>query len=296
MTKDEILAGVAGYPADATSVRAERQFERDKTLLREQGIPLSTRSESDDARQVRYYIDASSWENHEFSPTGLQAALLALTLAQLAPPTKTETSGALNKLLALSPRGVLETEAELSTSLDIGVPEYSFDALTTAISDMRSVEFSYLPAYGKRATRHVQPWLLRWEVESWYLLGFDTDRNAPRWFRLSRIIGEVRMSDTSGEYAIPVDVAEYPAPQIHGEGSPCAVELAIEPDAAWQLRDGATHLGTLKGRDIIGFETRNLARLAEQVASSGGDVIPLDPPELVDAVCQLWQKAAGYAG
>lgn len=295
MTKDEILARVAGYPK-STGERALRQFERDKTMLREQGVPLQTRAALGDARDVRYFIDPSQWENHEFSPTALQAALLALTMQQLAAPTKAASAGALNKLLALSPRGVVETETELSTSLDVGVPEYSFDALAAAISDMRSVEFSYLPASGVRATRHVQPWLLRWEVESWYLLGFDTDRQAPRWFRLSRIIGEVRAQDDAGSFTIPTDVGEYPAPHIAGEQrDPIEVRLAIEPDAAWQLRQRGTVEAHIDGRDVICFETRNLVRLAEQVASGGGEVLPLQPQALVDAVRALWEKAASYA-
>lgn len=294
MTKDEILLRVAGY-RHSTDKAAERQFDRDKAMLRQQGVPLETRSSSVGAHDARYYIDASKWENHEFSPTALQAALLALTMQQLAEPTRAESAGALNKLLALSPRGVVETDTELSTSLDVGVPENSFDGLTSAISDMRSVSFSYLPASGQRTERHVQPWLLRWEVESWYLLGFDTDRQAPRWFRLSRIDSEIRQDDNAGSYQIPTDVGEYPAPQISGEHESMTVRLAIEPDAAWQLRQRGSVEAHIEGRDVICFETRNLARLAEQVASGGGEVLPLQPDELVRAVRALWQKAASYA-
>src|SRR5690606_40605444 len=64
---------------------------------------------------------------------------------------------------------------------------------TAAARERRAVTFAYrVPEDDAPTTRRLQPWgVVCWRGR-WYVVGHDLDRDAPRCFRLSRIVGAVR--------------------------------------------------------------------------------------------------------
>lgn len=224
----------------------EKMFERDKEELRSLGVPVEVGSMDayfDD--EPGYRIRPDEFAVPDIELTSDEAAVIGLATrvwqhAQLAEAT----SGAVRKLAAL---GVAIDES----ALDIAEPrlsaeEPSFDVFWEAAQERIPVEFDYRrPGEPRGQTRHLQPWGVVRYAGRWYVVGHDTDRDAERVFRLSRVQGDVRRSGAPGSYTVPagVDLRET------------AVRLAPAPtstEAVLLVRSGA---GVALRRDALSVET-----------------------------------------
>src|SRR5690606_41871144 len=79
-----------------------------------------------------------------------------------------------------------------------------FGPLLDAIGSRQAVTFTYRAAStGEESRRRVQPWRLLSRDRGWYLVGHDVDRDAPRVFRLSRVVGAVRPTGPTGAFEVP---------------------------------------------------------------------------------------------
>lgn len=288
MTKEAIIEQVPGYQAPSTTAARERLFERDKAALRDRGVPLETTYVAGDERTAYYSIDPTRWQGGQFTPTPMQTALLALTRHIL----QAEISHlAVTKLLALSPQAVAETSVHLTTTVQTDIPDAMFDDLARAIDERRQVEFDYEPASSPAGRRRLYPWILRQDMGAWYVLGFDLDRQDLRWFRLSRIRGEVEVG-TVAHYEIPAQPATVRHPT---ESSATTVTLAVRHDTGFKLRQQGRMIGHVGEDDLIEVETSRLGELVEIIAASAGDIVPVAPASVVAEVRARWEKAAGYA-
>ena len=75
----------------------------------------------------------------------------------------------------------------------------------------RAVRFAYRKPSGEESDREVEPWgVVSWRGR-WYLVGHDRDRDAPRCFRLSRVLGAVRPVGPDGAVKVPtgIDLVGY---------------------------------------------------------------------------------------
>ena len=63
----------------------------------------------------------------------------------------------------------------------------TFKNLKWAILNRRQVSFEYFSRSSENSLRHVDPWKIIFRGQAWYLYGFCKTRNAPRYFKLSRI-------------------------------------------------------------------------------------------------------------
>jgi proteasome accessory factor B len=136
------------------------------------------------------------------------------------------------------------------------------------------------------ATRHVQPWAIASWHGHWYLTAYDTDRNAPRVFRLGRIEGEVTIEDTPGSYEVPEN--HQPTTMIRT----VAVDRDPQP-AALRVRVGAGHslrrqASTVSQPDdtwsLIMVDYTDAEALAAEICSFGPDVVVQSPAELRESV------------
>ena len=83
-------------------------------------------------------------------------------------------------------------------ALDIGDPrigadEPAFDVFWAAALERTPVVFDYRRAGREPMTRHLQPWGVVRFSGRWYAVGWDTDRDDERIFRLSRVVGAARL-------------------------------------------------------------------------------------------------------
>jgi proteasome accessory factor B len=309
MTKEQIRSSVAGY-ADATSDDAfERMFERDKDSLRELGIPVLTVAGSGHSDDVGYRIDQEAYALRPVELTAAELGVLSLAVQFWQDKAlRTDAARALTKLRAVgsAPAG---TDLVAGLAPRVRPAGDAFGPLLDAIQARQVVEFTYRAANtGEVRERTVEPWRLLARGGGWYVVGRDTDRDAPRSFRLSRIQGRVRTTGAAGAYDIPADVdAAAVLGDRHAEPTRVAV-LALRPERASALRargvppsagdDDDAGLGdprlatVLADRDVVRVPFGSASELADEIAGYADAVVVLAPADLREQVLGRLRAAA----
>jgi proteasome accessory factor B len=301
VTAARIRATVPGYEADDGSERADeafkRMFERDKAELREMGVPLETGRTSVFDTEDGYRIARADYELPEITLTGGEAAAVGLALrlwesAQLA-------GAAHSALVKLKAAGIdVDTSRTLPLQPRLDAGESAFEPAYAAARDRRQLEFDYRrPDDDEPARRRVQPWgVVAWHGR-WYLVGLDLDRQAPRQFRLSRVVGTPSVTGPAGAFEPPadVDLGAVVAGQVQGEEH--LVVVRARPGAAIGLRRSATALGgSDDGDDRLELRTTEPGSLADQLAAYGADVVVEAPQEMRRAVIERLTRLASMGG
>jgi proteasome accessory factor B len=289
VTAARIRSTVPGYEADDGSERADeafkRMFERDKAELRDMGVPLETGRTSVFDTEDGYRIARADYELPDIHLTGEEAAAVGLALrlwesAQLAGPAHS----ALVKLKAAGVDVDSSRAIPLQPRLDAGEP--AFEPVYAAARDRRRLSFDYQrPDEDAPVRRHVEPWgVIAWHGR-WYLGGLDLDRQEPRVFRLSRVVGTPKATGSPGEFEPPadVDLGAMVAGQVSGEEH--VIVVRARPGTAIGLRRHAVSLGPADdGDDRLQLTTTEPWSLADQIAAYGPDVLVEAPQEIRDAV------------
>ncbi|MFV2018284.1 helix-turn-helix transcriptional regulator [Micromonospora sp. LOL_023] len=291
LTAAQIAATVPGYEHDPTDGRDheafQRKFERDKAELRELGVPLETGTASAFDSEPGYRIARRDYALPDIplEPQEAAAVGIAARLWQHAGLAAAASSG----LAKLRAAGVdVDPHATLGVEPVVTV-DPAFAALTAAARDRRPVSFDYRVPSGDAPThRRVQPWGVACWRGRWYVVGHDRDRQATRCFRLSRVVGPVRVTGRPGDYTPPADVdllshvARWSGPV---ERTGLATVLA-RPGRAAGLRRSAETCATGPDGDRLTLRYAEAEGLAGQLAGYGADVRVLDPPEVRELVIQ----------
>ena len=252
LTAEQIRAAVSGYPEQDESFK--RMFERDKEELRDLGIPLETGRANAFDDDLGYRITRQDYELPEIHLEPDETAVLGLASrvwqsAELAGAA----AGALLKLKAAS--GEIDDDTSTQhrgVEPRLTTQEPAFGPLWEAVRDRRPVTFDHQAGGRADATRRtLEPWGVVNRRGRWYVAGHDRARNAPRVFRMSRIIGPVRLAGPPGSVQVPegTDVREL-----------------------------------VKGWDRVTVSFADSGWYADYLASFGPDVIVADPPDLREAV------------
>jgi proteasome accessory factor B len=287
LSKAKIRDAVPQYGMSASDEAFDRMFERDKDELRELGIPLVT--EPFDAffdDEPGYRIDRREYALPEipFAPDELAVLGLASrvwTQATLAGPA----AQALRKLEAA---GVERDDSSLIGIVPmVRTVEPAFGAVKDAVLQHTPVAFTYRKAgTGAVGTRHVQPWAIASWHGHWYLTGFDTDRSAPRVFRLGRIEGEVAPGGEPGSYEVPE--GHQPSAMISNvtvDQPPRGASLRVRTGAGHSLRRQASAIEEVgDGWSLLAVDFAETETFAAEICSFGPDVVVSGPAELREAV------------
>ena len=300
LTADRIRATVPGYADAPTDEAFFRMFERDKTELRELGVPLETGRASGFDTADGYRIARHDYELGEIDLEPDEAAAVALA-ARLwdSPGLAGAAHGAVVKLRAA---GVEVDEAGGGpVQPRVRAVEPAFGPLLSAVQARRAVSFPHRrggPA-GEIARRTVEPWGVVSSRGRWYLVGHDRDRADTRSFRLSRIAGPVTPVGPPGAVHIPADV-DLLAVVEHALGPPPVIGTArlwVASGRAHGLRRLGRVLAPLRIRgpdgaardgDELEIDLRSVEIVARWVAGFGADVAVRHPPELAAAVRHSW--------
>ncbi|MDP9430452.1 MAG: WYL domain-containing protein [Actinomycetota bacterium] len=300
VTAARIRATVPGYEPDNGTARADeafkRMFERDKAELREMGVPLETGRTSVFDTEDGYRIARADYELPEITLTGEEAAAVGLALrlwesAQLA-------GAAQSALVKLKAAGVdVDPSRAIPLRPRLDSDEPAFEPCYAGARDRRELTFDYRrPDEDAPARRRVQPWgVVAWHGR-WYLGGLDLDRQAPRVFRLSRVVGTPKASGPAGAFEPPgdVDLAAMVAGQFGGEEQ--LVVVRARPGTAVGLRRHAVPLGPGEdGDDRLELRTTEPVRLAGEIASYGADVVVEAPAAVRAAVVERLTRLAAMA-
>jgi proteasome accessory factor B len=291
LTAAQIAATVPGYEHDPEDPRDheafQRKFERDKAELRELGVPLETGTASIFDNEPGYRIAPREYALPDIllEPDEAAAVGIAARLWQHAGLAAAASSG----LAKLRAAGVeVDPQATLGVEPVVTV-DPAFGPLTTAARDRRSVTFTYrVPEVDDPTTRRLEPWgVVCWRGR-WYVVGHDRDRRATRCFRLSRIVGNVRLTGRAGAFTPPDNadlishVARWGGPVAHNGRA----TVTVRPGRAAGLRRWATETTPAPDGDRLVIPYADVERLAGTLVGYGADVRVDGPPELREAVIQ----------
>ena len=293
LTKERIRTAVPQYD-DAPNLEAfDRMFERDKDALRELGIPL--RAEPIDAffdDEIGYRIDRREYALPDVHFDADELAVLGLAArawqqASMAGPA----AAALRKLEAAGVEA--DTDSMIGLEPRIRTVEPAFDAVKDAVMNRHAIRFTYRKPDGTSAIRSVQPWAVTNRKGRWYLTGFDTDRQAERVFRLSRIDGGVRKVGKPDAFDVPDDL----------DARALIASQERTPDwapAILRIRTGRGHSLVRRARTVgvvddtwqlIDIEYDDVTVLADEVCSFGPDVVVEQPAHLRELVIERLRGA-----
>jgi proteasome accessory factor B len=291
LTAAQIAATVPGYehnPEDPRDHEAfQRKFERDKSELRELGVPLETGTASIFDQEPGYRIAHREYALPDIplEPDEAAAVGIAARLWQHAGLAAAASSG----LAKLRAAGVeVDPQATLGVEPVVTV-DPAFGPLTKAARDRRAVTFTYRPPeVDEGSIRRLEPWgVVSWRGR-WYVVGHDRDRQATRCFRLSRIVGNVRPVGRPHAYRPPDNedlishVASFSGPVEH----PGRATVTARPGRAAGLRRWAIAAAPGPDGDRLTIPYADVDRLAGTIVGYGADVRVDGPPELREAVVQ----------
>jgi proteasome accessory factor BC len=215
LTLDAIARLVPGYPSEHSARR--QAFERDKRLLRDEGIPVLTERLPGN-EQYGYLIDRESFylPDLDLEPDEQVALQLAVAGVHLGDPSGRDA------LLKLGAAGLGDVRPIASM-----VPSAALIELFEAVRTNAAATFAY-----RTEERLVAPVGLWFRFGHWYLVAWDLGRTAVRTFRVDRIEGEVSRGEAGGA-VVPQDVdvkAALPEEpwDVEGEGR---VEMRVRVDA-----------------------------------------------------------------
>ncbi len=299
LSAERIRATVPGYADAATDDAFSRMFERDKTELRELGVPLETGRNSAFDTAEGYRIARQDYELGEIDLEPDEAAAVALA-ARLwdTPGLAGAAHGALVKLRAA---GVEVDEVGGPVQPRVRAAEPAFAPLLAAVQAGRVVTFAHRRGpTGEVTRRTVEPWGVVSARGRWYLVGYDRDRADVRSFRLSRVAGPVTPLGPPGSVRVPPDVDLLAVidrvvgpPPVTG-----TARLWVARGRAHGLRRLGRVLGPLRlagpggvdrDGDELELDLRGLETVARWVAGYGPDVVVRHPPELAAAVRRGWE-------
>lgn len=304
VTKERIREVIEGY--DTSNDDAfEKMFERDKDELRSLGIPIELGHVDkffEDEQGYRIKRDAFELPEIDLAPDEVAVLGLAARVWQHA-GLASATSSALVKLRAAGHDVDRDALDELQPRVVADEP--AFDAMWEMTISRTPVRFDYRRAgAAEPAERHVEPWGVVTSRDRWYVVGHDRDRGEPRMFRLSRIVGAVQRDGRPGSFEVPPGT-DLRALTASLEPSRKAVPAAVLVRAgrAALLRRQAEHVTEAVAGpdeqttwDRLELTTFALEELAEDVLAHLGDVVAVEPPELLDIVLsRLDQLGEVYA-
>jgi proteasome accessory factor B len=289
----EIIPAYADAPSDDAF---KRMFERDKEDLRDLGIPLEVGSHShfDDEQGYRiprtdYALPEIGLEPDEATAVGLAARMWS---------SASLGASATRALRKLEVAGVELTALPEGLQPRVGAGGAGLPAVHDALREGRRLRFDYKGAAdAEPARRRVEPWGLVWGRGRWYLVGHDLDRDAPRAFRLSRVVGDPVVEGKPGSVTPPEGV-DLAALVWASDSTPtdALARVKVRHDRAMGLRRQTIDVvDDGDGWDVVTVPCPDPHRLAEQVLGYGADAVILSPTEARDAIITRLRRLAEAA-
>ena len=300
LSREDLRVRVGGYADDDDAFR--RNFERDKDVLRQMGMPLEvepldpSRSDVEDGYRIareHYELVDPELTDDELAALRLAASAVALEGGEDAATT------ALRKLAGVPGSGsVLPGRpgggdagplAEVPSGEAVGV-------LFGAVAERRQMRFGY-----RGAVRILDPWRLSFRNGQWYVLGLDHGRGESRLFRVDRIEGVPEATSGPGAFTKPPGAAVSlpPAWQL-GDEDDLVATLLVDASQAGFAEDAA---GADAVRDrrpdgsvVLELQVTNRAGFRSFALGFLDHAEVIGPPELRDDVTRWLEAIADPAG
>jgi predicted DNA-binding transcriptional regulator YafY len=173
--------------------------------------------------------------------------------------------------------------------------------LAGAVTNRERIRFGYRGQEGAESQRRVEPHRLVSAGRRWYLVGWDTDRDDWRIFRVDRVLRPEVIGYRAAARELPGgDAAAFVTRRL-SERTPVyrAVATLHAPLArvAGRIGDSPGDLVALDEQTCrLNSHSDTLDFLAWRLMTLGCDVEVHEPPELVDRLRELGERAARAAG
>ena len=175
--------------------------------------------------------------------------------------------------------------------------EPAFAPLWSAVLDRARVRFTYRDG----DQRTLEPWGLTASKGRWYVVGWDTDRQDTRMFKLSRIADLPKRASRAGAYAVPADLdlrnlARSLTPREPTMEALLAIRTGRAPALARRGEPREVDTDLPGGFEVLAVAYGDMWSLAEEIRQHGADIVVLEPVELRDAVIRGLTAVARTAG
>lgn len=275
LTKHELRNAIEGYRDTQVFDRA---FERDKKELRELGIVIETGTEDPFSEEEDgYRINRRDFELPPLHFTASERAALGLASQVWQDSVAAEHTA--QAIEALRAAGAEPDPSLIPTMRPQLAVEPDFDTVYAAVIDRRVLTFGY-----RDEPRRLQPWKLIQRRGRWYVFGYDTDRQADRFFKLSRFTSPAKASDKTGAYEIPDDVDERASrlqPEFAAEAIVGIRDGAWHP---WREAEPAPGEAAPPGYTAHRIQAPSDEALIDDVVAAGPDLVLLGPARIRDRV------------
>lgn len=299
--RETIRRIVAGYDTSSSDASFERMFERDKDELRAMGIPLETVTTTE-GEVLGYRICRDDYRLAPIEATAEQWALLGLAgRAWSEASLGMNARSALRKLEGIGARtdaDAMDSAIEWHSRPDVG--EQWLAILWKAIRQRQALIFDYLGLRdAEPLSRNIEPWSVLGRDGGWYVIGWDINRQAPRSFRLSRIVGGIAVSGPINAYSIPSHDPEAIVGTAVTDTDATQAWIALTPGSGGRIRMTAgdpappphdADWPTPAGFDILRVTSDNLESLATDIAELGENARVLHPEGLRKSVLERWHS------
>ena len=269
----------------------ERMFERDKDDLRSLGIEIELGTfDPIFEDEAGYRITPSSYQLNLGELDGTDIALLSLAAtAWSGAALERESTSALIKLASMGIDNDSETLSLLTPQ--VSGTDRNFALITDAIVRRSEIEFEYLGADLSRQVRKISPYSMRGQSGSWYLVGFDSEKDSLRTFRLDRIVSEVSVSKKVNSFEIPDSIPD----QSTDETRELAI-LRVRKRRGHQLRSLSNLIEAGEEWDEITLPIVDVSWLIRIILWHRDDVIVLGPPALRERVINSLKELRALHG
>jgi predicted DNA-binding transcriptional regulator YafY len=300
VTLERIRRSIPGY-GQASMASFKRMFERDKSELRDMGVPISVEPLDAFGEEQGYRIHKEDYYLPEidFTPEEKVALLLVnrLSLGEVTPLSR-EAGAALRKLSPdlgdgsrLGHPGSLHWRFAPQKE-----PEEDLTRLWEAAVGRRSVRFVYRSlGKGRAKERELDPYGLYFERGAWYVVGYCHLREGIRSFRVSRIESRVELAEPEGsgpDFDRPPDfkLEDYSRilPWEFEEGAEYEARVRFSPRIAWlverDLGDVYRFEPARNGGGTLHVTVRNEEAFLNWVLSFAEDAEVISPPQAREKV------------
>ncbi|MGH3473235.1 MAG: helix-turn-helix transcriptional regulator [Nocardioidaceae bacterium] len=181
-----------------------------------------------------------------------------------------------------------------------GVDTDLLAVIAMAAANRERLRFDYEAADGQQTRRLLEPHKLVASGRRWYLVGWDTDRDDWRLFRLDRMARVCAVGTRAPVRELPAaDAAAFVRSRISDLRATREVRVVLSDPSArvvgWLARSAALEeLGG--GRQLLRTEADSMPMMAARILSLGCDFEVLEPDELVGAIRAIVQRATRALG
>ena len=270
---------------------AKRMFERDKDVLREQGIPIETLGTDEIGGELGYLIDRKAYALPDVALTPEELGALMV----VAEPASGDGAAvaAVRKLLA----GMRGSPAIAAIG---GVPRpaesrpANVDRALAAATDGRCVTFPYRAVDGDEAQRLVDAWAVVLRAGRWYLVGHDRDRGELRVFQIARMTGDVVDAGEATPRPSDLVAADHVGGSLVGAG-PRIASVAFAPEVVQVAvaQTGARIVGADDGWPVVEVPFDDVVWFAAWILSFGDRAVAIAPEDLRAEIVRRLEAVAG---